>query len=95
MSETEHRSITDIARSLRKDLTQPEKILWKELRNRKLYGLNFLRQHPLFYFSFHKRTYLFIADFYGAEKKLVVELDGKIHDYTKEYHANRDFVMSE
>jgi len=95
MDDIRHKSITEIARSLRQNLTEPEKLLWKELRNRKLAGHKFLRQHPLFYFTLHKRTYLFIADFYCAEKKLVIELDGKIHDYTKEYDSNRDFVLSE
>ena len=95
MNPANNHSITEIARSLRKNLTEPEKILWKELRNRKLNGAKFLRQHPLFYFSLRKRTYLFIADFYCAEKKLVIELDGKIHDYTKEYDKNRDYVMFE
>jgi len=56
-------------------------------------GLKSLRQHPLFYFSLKKRDYLFIADFYCAEKRLVIELDGKIHDYTKEYDTNREAVM--
>ncbi len=77
------------------NLTESEKTLWKELRNRRLSGLKFLRQHPLFYFSLNKRKYLFIADFYCAEKSLVIELDGKIHDYTKEYDMNRDTVMFE
>ncbi len=89
------KSITEIARGLRQNLTEPEKVLWRELRNRKLSGHKFLRQHPLFYFTLYKRTYLFIADFYCAEKKLVIELDGKIHDYTKEYDGNRDYVLSE
>jgi very-short-patch-repair endonuclease len=95
MDDIRNKSITEIARSLRKNLTEPEKLLWERLRNRKLDGHKFMRQHPLFYFTLHKRTYLFIADFYCAEKKLVVELDGKIHDYTKEYDTNRDYVLSE
>jgi len=95
MDKIKDKTITEIARSLRKNLTETEKILWKELRNRKLDGYKFLRQHPLFYFTLRKRTYLFIADFYCVEKKLVIELDGKIHDYTKEYDSNRDYVLSE
>ena len=95
MNEIKGRSITEIARGLRKNLTEAEKILWKELRNRKLNGVKFLRQHPLFYFSQNKRGYLFIADFYCAEKKLVVELDGKIHDHIQEYDANRESVLLE
>jgi len=58
-------------RELRQSSTKAEKILWEYLRNRKLDGLKFRRQHPID---------KFIADFYCHEKKLVVELDGAIHD---------------
>src|SRR5258706_10402671 len=65
-------------RELRQSSTKPEKILWDCLRNRKLDGLKFRRQHPLD---------KFIADFYCHEKKLVVELDGAVHDEK----ANADY----
>ncbi|MBX6362177.1 MAG: DUF559 domain-containing protein, partial [Acidobacterium ailaaui] len=29
------------------------------------------------------------------EKRLVIELDGKIHDFQKEYDANRDFILKQ
>jgi very-short-patch-repair endonuclease len=58
-------------RELRQSSTKAEKILWEYLRNRKLDGLKFRRQHPID---------KFIADFYCHEKKLVVELDGDVHD---------------
>ena len=58
-------------RELRQSSTKVEKILWEYLRNRNLDGLKFRRQHPI---------YKFIADFYCHEKKLVVELDGTVHD---------------
>ena len=58
-------------RELRQSATNAEKILWEYLRNRKLEGLKFRRQHPID---------KFIADFYCHEKKLVVELDGAVHD---------------
>jgi len=89
-------SITELARSLRKNSTQAEKVLWAELRNRKLGGFKFNRQKPLFYSSkiANKRAF-FIADFYCAEKGLLVELDGQIHDFQKEYDANRDSILAE
>ena len=62
--------IMRIARELRKNLTEAEKILWQELRNRKLGGFKFRRQHPVSNF---------IADFYCHTVKLIVELDGGIH----------------
>jgi very-short-patch-repair endonuclease len=58
------------AREFRKQSTTAEAVLWEQLRNRRLAGLKFRRQHPLG---------PFIADFYCAEKRLVIELDGGIH----------------
>ncbi len=58
-------------RELRQSSTKAEKILWGYLRNSKLDGLKFRRQHPVD---------KFIADFYCHKKKLVVELDGAVHD---------------
>jgi very-short-patch-repair endonuclease len=70
------------ARNLRKVLTNAEESLWQELRNRKLQGLKFRRQHPISHY---------IADFYCAEKRLVVEVDGCIHNSKeqKEYDERR------
>jgi very-short-patch-repair endonuclease len=61
-------------RELRKVMTTAEKILWNELRRKKINNLRFRRQHPLA---------KFVVDFYCHEKRLVIELDGPIHD-TKE-----------
>ncbi len=58
------------ARRLRKRQTKSEKLLWQELRNRKLDGLKFLRQHPIG---------PSIVDFYCHENRLVIEIDGGIH----------------
>ena len=58
------------ARELRLTETEAEKIMWSFLRNRKLNGLKFRRQHPIG---------PFVVDFYCAEHKLVIELDGEIH----------------
>lgn len=58
------------AEMLRRQMTEAEKILWEELRNNKLNGLKFRRQHPVSNF---------IADFYCHQKKLIIELDGSIH----------------
>jgi very-short-patch-repair endonuclease len=63
--------IIEVARKLRKNATPAERLLWQHLRNRKLGGLKFVRQHP-----FGR----YVADFYCAELKLVVEIEGGIHD---------------
>jgi leucyl-tRNA synthetase len=88
------RSITLIARQLRKNQTPEENLLWKHLRNRKLNRLKFLRQFPIVYdIDFQGNKQFFIADFYCSEKKLVIELDGKIHDFQKEYDEFRSSIL--
>ncbi len=80
------------ARSLRQNQTESEKALWVLLRNRRFHGKKFLRQHPIVY-SFCKRPLYFIADFYCAAYKLVLELDGTIHESQTEYDEQRDWVI--
>ena len=79
--------ITELARDLRKRQNEPEKIIWELLRNRNFHGLKFRRQHPID---------RYIADFYCNELKLVIEVDGLIHEgeFQKEYDENRDEYMS-
>ena len=59
------------ARELRKNQTPAEETLWQLLRNKKLNGLKFRRQHQIG---------SYITDFYCHEKKLIVELDGEVHN---------------
>lgn len=58
------------ARKLRSQLTDCERLMWSRLRNRALAGLKFRRQHP---------CPPYVLDFYCAELRLVVELDGGQH----------------
>jgi very-short-patch-repair endonuclease len=83
----------DRARELRRNSTDSEKLLWERLRNRQLGGYKFLRQHPVIYRSFINRSDYFIADFYCDVKKVVVEMDGLIHEDSKEYDQFRDEEM--
>ena len=71
-------SLTERARTLRKNMTVAERKLWRVLRNRKFLGLKFVRQKPLL---------RYIADFYCAELRLVIEIDGSFHE--KEYDDMR------
>jgi very-short-patch-repair endonuclease len=70
------------AHKLRHTMTDAEKLLWDKIRNRKLYGLKFRRQHP---------AHFYIADFYCHEKRLIIEVDGGIHldANVKEHDENR------
>jgi very-short-patch-repair endonuclease len=81
---------TLLARDLRKNQTHSEKILWALLRKKQLFGYKFLRQHPIFYRVDSNWAEFYIADFYCSELSLIIELDGPMHDYNKEYDIERD-----
>ena len=68
------------ARELRKNSTKAESVLWQALRNRRLKGLKFRRQHPIGHY---------IVDFCCPEKKVIIELDGGYHLYTYEKDQKR------
>ena len=61
---------TEFARTLRRNETDAEKALWREIRNRNLNGFKFVRQYPIG---------PYIADFACPEVKLVIEVDGETH----------------
>jgi very-short-patch-repair endonuclease len=89
------KSITALARGLRKHPPKSEKKLWRHLRKKQLGGYRFVRQKPFIYKEDNRRKYFFIGDFYCAERKFVIELDGKVHDYQKYYDYQRDLVLQE
>ena len=62
-------AILQLARDHRHPLTPAEAKVWARVRNRGL-GFKIRRQHPI---------WRFIADFYCAEAKLVIEIDGDTH----------------
>ncbi|MGN6178582.1 MAG: endonuclease domain-containing protein [Mucilaginibacter sp.] len=64
------RLIFQKAEALRHNPTQAEMLLWGYLKGSQL-GAKFRRQHPLS---------IYIADFYCHQYKLVIELDGSIHN---------------
>jgi leucyl-tRNA synthetase len=88
------KSITELARELRRNPTPSEKRLWKYLRKRQFHGFKFLRQKPFIHEEIGNKRYFYIADFYSAELNLVIEVDGKIHDFQKKYDYQRDFVLN-
>ena len=56
-------------------------------------GRKFYRQHPIFFDLLGKESF-YIADFYCHEEKLVVELDGKIHDLQIENDKLRTGIIN-
>jgi len=67
------------AKQNRRNATPAEDKLWQEVRNRKVQGCKFRRQHPI---------NGFIPDFVCLEKKLIVEIDGEYH--SEEEQKNYD-----
>ena len=59
--------IIEIARRMRKNKTPSEKLLWDEIKEKKISGFKFRSQHPV---------YRYILDFYCHEKRLAIEIDG-------------------
>jgi very-short-patch-repair endonuclease len=72
------------ARRLRRHLTLPEMLLWRLLRlNRR--ELRFRKQHPIG---------PFVADFYCPAAKMVIEVDGAVHDERQGADGRRDAYMT-
>ena len=88
-------SITELCRQLRRNQTPSEIRLWKTLIDRQFKGYKFRRQHPFIYESRQGKRRFFIVDFYCAERNFIIELDGKVHDYQKDYDENRDWVLAQ
>ncbi len=65
-----HAGVGDQARELRRRMSLPEVVLWRELR-KKPADLKFRRQHP---------SGPFVADFYCHEARLVIEVDSFAHE---------------
>ena len=74
-----NKSLVSNARNLRKNMTKEERHLWYD----------FLRSYPI---KFLRQKILgkYIVDFYCAEAKLIVELDGSQHYETREMEHDRE-----
>jgi len=79
-------SLTNKARSLRKNQTDVEQLVWKHLRNRQLYNYKFRRQFPI---------EPYIADFVCLDLKLIIELDGGQHASQIDYDNQRSLFLEQ
>ena len=68
------------AKAFRREMTPPEARLWQWLRAGRMRGLKFRRQHPVG---------PYILDFYCAEAKLAIEVDGSVHDGAEQAEHDR------
>jgi very-short-patch-repair endonuclease len=70
----------DFAKSLRREMTDGERLLWQRIRGEQL-GVKFRRQHPLG---------AYVADFACLVPMLIVEIDGSQHVNRQAYDNKRD-----
>lgn len=82
----ERLGLIEFARKLQQDATDPEALMWGCLRDRRVNKCKFRRQHPI-------KPY--ILDFYCADLKLAIELDGGQHNSAegKQHDKARDVFL--
>ena len=80
------RELLQVSKELRKPQTEAEEIIWEKLKSKKLNGLKFRRQVPYD---------TFVLDFLCPRKKVIIEIDGKIHLKTKFRDQERDEYFME
>lgn len=90
-----YRKVLQYARHLRKNQTPAEAFFWEKVRNRRLFGKKFRRQYVIKHENILGKEKFFIADFYCHAQLLIVEIDGKIHDFQKEYDRVREETLIE
>ncbi|AMK76464.1 MULTISPECIES: endonuclease domain-containing protein [Methylomonas] len=76
----------ELARSLRKNQTDAERVMWQQLRNWLLLGCKFRRQQVIGQF---------IVDFVCLEPKLVIEIDGGQHADQQQYDQSRSHYLQQ
>jgi len=76
--------LAERAHFMRNNLTETEAILWRQLSGKKL-GVAFRRQVTV------ER---YILDFFAPAAKLVVEVDGRSHEFRRTADARRDSVLA-
>ncbi len=84
-----------LTRKLRHETTPDEEKLWRHIRRKQLDNRKFLRQHAIIYESIGNEHFFLVPDFYCFKENLAIELDGKIHDFTKERDSKRDEILTD
>jgi len=82
--------LLNFARKLRSEQTNAEQLVWSLLRDRRLAGAKFRRQHPV---AAAGKNY--VLDFYCDELKLAIELDGGQHQENRTKDEERTGLLSQ
>ena len=77
-------NVVERARKLRATMTRAERALWERLRNRRVGGRRFRRQHPMGQY---------VVDFVCLDARLIIEIDGACHEGRKERDEARQKVL--
>jgi len=83
-----NKRLLSLRKKLRSNLTPAEAFLWKHLKAKQLEGKKFVKQHSIGNY---------IVDFYCASEKLIIELDGEVHNNpsAQEYDEIRTVYLNE
>ncbi len=85
ISEALRLRMVEVAKNLRRESTLTEKILWEQLRTKKR-GYKVRRQQPIG---------VFVVDFYIPQSRLIVEIDGSVHNDQQEQDRERQTLLEE
>jgi very-short-patch-repair endonuclease len=77
--------LKDKRKEMRDNMTLAESVLWGHIKSKKL-GVKFRKQHVIGNY---------IPDFVALSCKLIIEVDGEIHNYQKERDEQRTFELNE
>jgi very-short-patch-repair endonuclease len=83
----------DLARILRKNPTPAERYFWSKVRRKQILGLRIQRQYVISHSNIIGKESFFIVDFYCHAKKLIIELDGGVHQHQVEYDEARTKIL--
>ena len=72
------------AKALRSNMTVAERLMWEAVRRNSLAGFHFRRQHVIAGF---------IVDFYCHAARLIIEIDGPIHEQRQDHDAERSQIL--
>ena len=81
-----HGNLHQRAKELREEVTPMEEKLWQAVRSKRLGGFKFRRQHPIG---------PYIVDFFCFAKRLVIEIDGEVHQQQKDYDEARTLDLND
>jgi very-short-patch-repair endonuclease len=73
--------LVEFAKSMRREMTEPEKRLWYQLRAKRFEGVKFRRQNVVAHY---------IADFYSRSAMMIIEVDGDSHAFRQNYDKVRE-----